>query len=86
VDDAAAWERVLLEPNALVLELNGDPLGEVGVEQPEHVELELVRQAQRLQYTKRMPWLRRTYRRWAALHSERGRSAARWVRPDTRAV
>jgi hypothetical protein len=86
VDDAAAWQRALLEPDAFVLELNGDAVEEVGVEDLEHVELELVRQAQRLQHTKRMPWLRRRYRRWTAMHSERGRSAVRWVRPDTRAL
>jgi hypothetical protein len=86
VDDAAAWQQALLEPDAFVLELNGESLDEVGVEEPEHVELELVRQTQRLQHTKRMPWLRRTYRCWTALHSERGRSGVRWVRPDTRAV
>jgi pimeloyl-ACP methyl ester carboxylesterase len=86
VDDAAAWQRALLEPDAFVLELNGDAVEEVGVEDLEHVELELVRQAQRLQHTKRMPWLRRSYRRWTALRSERGRSAVRWVRPDTRAL
>ena len=86
VDDAAAWQRALLEPDAFVLELNGDAVEEVGVEDIEHVELELVRQAQRLQHTKRMPWLRRSYRRWTALRSERGRSAVRWVRPDTRAL
>ena len=86
VDDAAAWQRALLEPDAFVLELNGESLDEVGVEEPEHVELELVRHTQRLQHTKRMPWLRRSYRRWTALRSERGRSAVRWVRPDTRAL
>src|SRR6201998_2965887 len=86
VDDAAAWQRALLEPDALVLELNGDAVEEVGVEDIEHVELELVRQAKRVQYTKRVPRLRRSYRRWTALRSERGRSAVRWVRPDTRAL
>src|SRR6201998_534319 len=86
VEDAAAWERALLEPDAFVLELNGDAVEEVGVEDIEHVELELVRQAKRVQYTKRVPRLRRSYRRWTALRSERGRSAVRWVRPDTRAL
>jgi pimeloyl-ACP methyl ester carboxylesterase len=86
VDDAAAWERALLEPDALVSELNGDVVDEVGVDDPEHVELELVRRAERPQHTKRMPWLRRTYRRFSAGNSERGRSMVRWVRPDTRAV
>jgi hypothetical protein len=84
--DAAAWERALLEPDALVSELNGDVVDEVGVDDPEHVELELVRRAERPQHTKRMPWLRRTYRRFSAGNSERGRSMVRWVRPDTRAV
>jgi dienelactone hydrolase len=84
VDDAAAWQQALLEPDAFVLELNGDSLDEVGVEEPEHVELELVRHTQRLQHTKRMPWLRRTYRRWTAINSERGRSGVRSLRPDTR--
>jgi pimeloyl-ACP methyl ester carboxylesterase len=86
VHDTAAWQRALLEPDAFVLQLNGDAVAGVGAEEPEHVELELVRQAQRPQYTKRMPWLRRSYRRWTALHSERRRSGLRWVRPDTRAV
>lgn len=85
VDDAAAWERALFEPDAVVLELNGD-VHEVGVEEPQPVQLELVRRARRPQHTKRMPWLRRRYRRWSARHSERGRSVVRWVRPDTRAV
>jgi pimeloyl-ACP methyl ester carboxylesterase len=86
IDDAAAWERALLEPNALALELGGDAIDEVGVEQPEPVELELVRTPERPQHTKRMPWLRRTYRRWSARNPERGRSSVRWVRPDARAV
>ncbi|MBV8347170.1 MAG: alpha/beta hydrolase [Mycolicibacterium sp.] len=86
VDDVAAWQRALLQPDALVLELNGDAVEEVSVEAPEHVELELVREAERPQHTKRMPWLRRTYRRWTIRHSVRGQSAVRWVRPDTRAV
>ena len=84
VDDAAAWQRALLEPDALVLELNGDAVEDVGVEAPEHVELELIRRAERPQHTKRMPWLRRTYRRWTVRHSGRGRFAVRWVRPDTK--
>jgi pimeloyl-ACP methyl ester carboxylesterase len=84
VDDAAAWQRALLEPDAFVLELNGDAVEEVGVEDPEHVELELVRQTQHPHHTKRMPWLRRTYRRWTAINSERGRSGVRSLRPDTR--
>jgi alpha/beta hydrolase fold len=86
VDDAAAWQRALLEQDAFVLELNGDAVEELGVEDPEHVELELVRQTKRPQHTKRMPWLRRTYRRWTALNSERGRSGVRSLRPDTRAA
>ena len=86
VDDAAAWQRALLEPDAFVLELNGDAVDEAGVEEPEHVDLELVREAERPQHTKRIPWLRRTYRRRTARHSEHGRSAVRWVRPDARAM
>ncbi|MCW2649945.1 MAG: hypothetical protein JWR32_921 [Mycobacterium sp.] len=86
VDDPEAWERALLEPDAVVRELNSDGADEVGVEEPEHVELELVRRAVRPQHTKRMPWPRRTYRRWSARHSDRGRSMVRWVRPDAPAV
>lgn len=85
VGDAAAWERTLLEPDAVVLELNGDRVDEVGVEQPEHVELQLVRQARRPQRIKRMPWLRRAQRRWSARRSEGARSMIRSVRPDDRA-
>jgi len=84
VDDAAAWQRALLEPDAFVLGLNGDAVEVVGVEDPEHVELELVRQTQHPHHTKRMPWLRRTHRRWTAINSERGRSGVRSLRPDTR--
>lgn len=85
VDDAAAWERALLQPDALVLELNGGS-DEVGVEAPEHVELAVVRQASRPQQTRRMAWLRRMYRRWSARHSARGRAMVRWARPNTRAM
>ncbi|MBV9091387.1 MAG: alpha/beta hydrolase [Mycobacteriaceae bacterium] len=86
LDDTAAWQRALLEPDAFVLELNGDAVDEVGVEEPQHVELELVRQAERPQHAKRMAWLRRTYKRWTGRYSEPGRSTVRWVRPDARAV
>lgn len=86
VDDPEAWERALLEPDAVVRELNSDGVDEVGVEEPEHVELELVRRAVRPQDTKRMRWLRRTYRRWSARHSDRGRSMVRWARADASAV
>jgi hypothetical protein len=46
--DAAAWDRALLEPDAWVRELGADKVVELGVEEPQHVEMELVRCAQRL--------------------------------------
>jgi hypothetical protein len=78
ISNASAWELALLEPDAFVFDLNGHGRDEVGVEKPEHVELQLVRRAQRPAHSNRMPWLRRTYRRRAARPTRVG--------PDARAV
>lgn len=43
--DAAAWDRVLIEPDATVRELNGDQVEELGDDEREHVVMELVRRA-----------------------------------------
>jgi pimeloyl-ACP methyl ester carboxylesterase len=82
--DAAAWDRVLIEPDAWIRELNGDQIEELGDDEPEHVEMELVRRAQRPLHAPPMPWVHRTYRRWAGrrpgrLDQTRSRAdAARW--------
>ncbi|WP_082958539.1 alpha/beta fold hydrolase [Mycobacterium sp. E3198] len=73
VDDHEAWERELLDPDALVLQfIHGRERIELGTEEPDHVELELVRTAERPH--ERMSWARRTYRRWAAKHLHQARS------------
>lgn len=63
--DPAAWDRVLIEPDAWVRELIGDQIEELGDEEPEHLGMELVRRAARPAHARRVPWVRRTYRRWA---------------------
>ncbi len=74
VNDHEAWERELLDPDALVLEfIRGRDRIEIGTEEPEHVDLELVRRTERPH--ERMSWARRTYRRWAAKHRHQARSA-----------
>ncbi|HUO37465.1 MAG TPA: hypothetical protein VMU34_06350, partial [Mycobacterium sp.] len=93
--DAAAWDEVLIEPEVRVRELNGDQIEELGDDEPEHVEMELVRRAQRPLHAPPMPWIRRTYRRWAdrrpgRLDQTRSRAdAARWrskIRSDAGAL
>ncbi|MCV7198033.1 alpha/beta fold hydrolase [Mycobacterium angelicum] len=80
LDDHEAWERELLDPDALVLEfIRGRDRIEIGTEEPEHVELELMRRTERSQ--ERMSWARRTYRRWAAKHLHQARSL---IRQNTR--
>ncbi|MCW2624449.1 alpha/beta hydrolase [Mycobacterium sp.] len=82
--DAAAWDRVLIEPDAWLRELNGDQIEELGDDEREHVEMELVRRAERPLHAPPMPWVRRTYRRWAGrrpgrLDQTHSRAdAARW--------
>jgi pimeloyl-ACP methyl ester carboxylesterase len=76
VDDHAAWERELLDPDGLLLEfVRDDGSTEIGAEEPDHVELEPVRHTQRTH--ERMSWMRRAYRRWAARHMQQERSAIR---------
>lgn len=80
VDDHEAWERELLDPDALVLEfIHGRDKIEIGAEKPEHVELELVRETQRPH--ERRSWAQRTYRKWAATHLHEARSV---IRQNTR--
>lgn len=61
--DAASWEDALIAPGALVRELNAGVIEELGTEEPETVELQLIRQAWRPRWTQRMRWVQRTYRR-----------------------
>lgn len=67
-DDHEAWERELLDTDALVLEfIHGRERVEIGADELDHVDLELVRRSERAQ--ERMSWARRTYRRWAAANT-----------------
>ncbi|WP_081282611.1 alpha/beta fold hydrolase [Mycobacterium asiaticum] len=73
LSDHEAWERELLDPDALVLKfIRGRDRIEIGTDEPDHVELELERRAERS--PKRMSWARRMYRRWAARHLHQARS------------
>lgn len=86
VSDHEAWERELLDPDALLLEfIRDDGVAAIGAEELNHVELELVRHTQRPH--QRMSWPRRMYRRWAAKHLHHARSMIRQntrIRPDHR--
>lgn len=86
VNDHEAWERELLDPDALLFEfLRGDGVTEIGAAETDHVDLELVRHTRRPQ--ERMSWARRTYRRWAAKHLRHARSVIRAntrIQPDRR--
>lgn len=76
LDDHEVWERELLDPDALVLQfIHGRERIEIGPEELDHVDLELVRSPERSQ--ERMSWARRTYRRWAAKHLHEARSLIR---------
>lgn len=78
--DHEAWERELLDPDALLIDfIRDDDSMEIGAEEPGHVELELVRSTERPH--ERMSWARRTYRRWAAKHLRQARSL---IRQNTR--
>ena len=74
--DAAAWDRVLVRPDASVRGLGGDEVIERDPDPPRRVELELVRCADGPRSVKRMPWMRRTYRRWSARYSGLARTSA----------
>jgi hypothetical protein len=86
LSDYEAWERELLDPDALVLEfIHGRERVEIGADELDHVELQLVRRTERPQ--ERMSWARRTYRRWAAKHLHQARSLIRQntrIEPDRR--
>ncbi len=86
ISDCAAWERELLDPDALLFDfIHGDGITEIGSEELDHVDLELVRHTQRPR--ERMSWARRMYRRWAAKHLSDARSVIRdntRIHPDDR--
>lgn len=86
VNDHEAWERELLDSDALLFEfMRGDGITEIGVDEPDHVELELVRATERSH--ERMSWARRAYRRWTAEHMRHARSIIRQntrIRPEGR--
>ena len=77
VTDADCWDEALIASGALVRELNDSPLEELGTEEPEPVELQLVRRAWRPRWSQRMRWVQRTYRRPGA--KSRGQRPARAV-------
>jgi pimeloyl-ACP methyl ester carboxylesterase len=63
--DAEAWDHALVDPDSWIRELNGDRIQELSAEEPEHLDMELVRRSQRPVYAPEpAPWVRRTYRRW----------------------
>lgn len=72
----AQWEHALLEPDALVYRLSDPDVDQVGVEAPEHVELEVLRGSSRPQHDPHEPWHRRTYRRLVAERHRRTRDQA----------
>jgi pimeloyl-ACP methyl ester carboxylesterase len=86
VNDYEAWERELLDPDALLFEfIRDDGITEIGAEEPNQVELKLVRHTQRPH--ERMSWARRKYRVWAAQHMHHARSKIRQntrIQPDRR--
>ncbi|MBV8929879.1 MAG: alpha/beta fold hydrolase [Mycobacteriaceae bacterium] len=64
--DTEAWDRALVDPDSWIRELNGARIEELGADEPEHLEMELVRRSQRpVHAPEPMPWVQRTYRRWA---------------------
>jgi len=76
VDDHEAWERELLDRDALLLEfIRRDGTTEIGAEEPDHVDLEPVRRTQRPH--KQTSWAQRAYRRWAADPIRHARSKIR---------
>ncbi len=75
--DATSWEDALIAPDALVRELNEGPIDELGAEEPEPVELQLIRRAWRPRWTQRMRWVERTYRRRATRSQARSQPPAR---------
>ena len=75
--DTTSWEDALIAPDALVRELNGGPIEELAVEEPESVELQLIRRAWRPRWTQRMRWVERTYRRRATRSPARSQPPAR---------
>lgn len=77
--DAAGWDRALVEPDAWVRELTGDEVDELGAAEPEHVELELIRRAERPRRVQEVPPARRAYRRWFRRPAARSQTT---VQPD----
>ncbi|OBI00391.1 hypothetical protein A5678_17945 [Mycobacterium sp. E2733] len=83
INDHGAWERKMLDPDGLLFEFLQDGTDVIGEEELDHVELELVREAERTH--ERMSWAGRTCRRWAAEHRHETRSGIRQnvrIRPD----
>jgi pimeloyl-ACP methyl ester carboxylesterase len=62
--DFEAWDAALVDSEAWVRELNGQYVEELAADEPEHLEMELVRSAQRPVHSPEQAlWVRRTYRR-----------------------
>jgi hypothetical protein len=83
IDDHGAWERMLLDPDALLFELLENGTDVIGEEELDHVQLELVRETERTH--ERMSWPGRTYRRWATGHMHGTQSVIRRhirIRPE----
>jgi pimeloyl-ACP methyl ester carboxylesterase len=66
--DKSAWDEALIGRDSWIRELTCERIDELGTEQREHVQMELVRRASRLGTSvKPMPWMRRMYRRYRAV-------------------
>lgn len=82
--DVEAWDRALVAPDSWIRELNAQRIEELGADEPEHLEMELVRRAQLPPPgPEPAPWVRRTYRRFVSRQPSAGQRAARWL-PVTR--
>lgn len=83
--DAQAWDYALVAADSWIRELNGQRVEELGTDEPEHLEMELVRSAQRpVHVPEPTPWVRRTYRRFVNRRQASARQRpARWL-PATR--
>jgi pimeloyl-ACP methyl ester carboxylesterase len=78
--DAEAWDRALVDPESWIRELNGQRIEVLGADEPDHLEMDLVRCAQR-PVPDAAPWVRRTYRRF--VHRQPGvHRASRWLPAD----
>jgi pimeloyl-ACP methyl ester carboxylesterase len=69
--DALAWDEALIGPGSRIRELIGERIEELGSEEPERVEMKLVRRAERPASTPEpMSRMRRTHRGWSDMRQD----------------